>query len=124
LEDPAKTVTLADFKGKTVLLDFWATWCAPCRESMPEIQEVWNKYHEKGFEVISISNESRDVVFQFHKANSYSYPVYLDTTSSVSDSYGVEGIPQFFLIRDGRVLWDKTGFEKGDIKDAVEQAMG
>jgi cytochrome c biogenesis protein CcmG, thiol:disulfide interchange protein DsbE len=124
LEDPAKTVTLADFKGKTVLLDFWATWCGPCHKSMPEIQEMWTKYHDKGFEVVSISDESRNVVLEFHKSNPYTYPVYLDSGSTMSRAYGVEGIPRFILMRDGQVLWDQPGFEAGDIRSAVEQAMG
>jgi cytochrome c biogenesis protein CcmG, thiol:disulfide interchange protein DsbE len=124
LDDPAKTVRLSDFKGKTVLLDFWATWCGPCRQSMPEIESVWSKYHSKGFEVLSISSESRDAVYEFHKANPFTYPIYLDPGSKVSESYGVEGIPRFILIRDGKILWDQPGFGEGDITAAVEQAMG
>jgi peroxiredoxin len=124
LEDQAKVVSLADFKGKTVLLDFWATTCGPCRNSMGEIQQMWEKYQSKGFEVISITAEDRATVREFHKALPFTYPVYLDRTYEASMGYKVNMIPRFVLIRDGRVIWDQEGFSQGDVTGNVERAMG
>jgi cytochrome c biogenesis protein CcmG/thiol:disulfide interchange protein DsbE len=124
LDDQAKKVTLADFKGKTVLLDFWATWCGPCRDSMPEIQAMWDKYHSKGLEVVSISNEDRATLLAFHKSSPFTYPVYLDSTNKVSEAYAVEGIPRFILIKGGKIVWQQEGFDQpGDISSAVEREM-
>ena len=123
LMDQAKTVTLADFKGKTVLLDFWATTCGPCKESMPEIQELWDKYHAKGFEVASISDEPRNLVLSFHEQSPYTFPVFMDHAHTANLAYNVDAIPQFVLIKDGRVFWSQVGFQKGDITREVESVM-
>lgn len=125
LDDQAKTVTLADFKGKTVLIDFWATWCGPCNAAMPEVQEVWDKFHSKGLEVVAITHEERDLVLAFHRAKGYTYPVYLASGTAAEEAYGVEGIPKFVLIQDGRIVWEQVGYdEKGDITGAVASALG
>ena len=55
-----KSVSLADFKGKYVLIDFWASWCVPCRKSMPHVKELYGKYKDKGFDVIAVSDDDRD----------------------------------------------------------------
>src|SRR5579862_3926860 len=123
LDDQAKSVTLADFKGKTVMLDFWATWCGPCKAAMPEVQQVWEKYHSKGLEIVAISQEERAPVLAFHQASRLTYPVYLDRDGSANMTYAVEAIPRFVLIRDGRVLWSQQGFEKGDVLAQVSKAM-
>jgi peroxiredoxin len=124
LDDQAKSVKLADFKGKTVLLDFWATYCGPCKDSMPEIQAMWDKYHSKGFEVASISAEPRELVLAFHKATGFSFPVYLDPSARANDAYGVSSIPQYVLIRDGAIIWQQTGYKQGDIQAEIESVMG
>lgn len=125
LDDQARTVSLADFKGKTVLLDFWATWCGPCNAAMPEVQEVWDKYHSKGLEVVAITHEERDLVLAFHRDKGYTYPVYLASSDAAETAYGVDGIPKFVLIQDGRIVWEQVGYdEKGDITGAVESALG
>ena len=123
LEEQARTVTLSDFKGKVVLLDFWATWCGPCREAMPEVQSVWEKYHDKGLEVAAITQEERSAVLAFHKDNLYTYPVYLDPTGEASLAYDVQYIPLFVLIRDGKVIWQSTAPCQGEITHNVENAL-
>lgn len=123
LEDHAKSVSLADYKDKTVLLDFWATTCGPCKSSMPEIQDMWGKYHYRGFEVVSITAEDRDLVRKFHNATPFTYPVFLDETYQASMNYGVKLIPRFILIKKGKIVWDGEGYEQGAITQNVENAM-
>jgi|SRR5579862_3571681 len=125
LDDQAKQTTLADFAGKTILLDFWATWCGPCKQAMPEVQEVWDKYRSKGLEVVSISSEDRGPVLAFHHGTSYTYPVYVDPGGVTSTKYNVISIPRFVIIKHGRILWDShnDGYTQGQIKSMVASAM-
>jgi thiol-disulfide isomerase/thioredoxin len=124
LSDQARTVTLADFKGKVVLMDFWATWCGPCREAMPEVDKIWQRYHDKGVEVVAISNEKREDVLKFHQNESYKYPIYLDKDESANFAYGVEGFPTFKIIKNGKIVWESPGYgAPGELTDAVENAL-
>ncbi|HVT13379.1 MAG TPA: TlpA disulfide reductase family protein [Fimbriimonadaceae bacterium] len=121
LDDQAKTVSLADFKGKTVLLDFWATWCGPCNAAMPEVQMLWDKYRDKGLEVVAITHEDRQTVLAFHKAKGYTYPVYLESDAKADEAYGVDGIPKFVLIRNGRIIWQSDGYDRmGDLQPVAD----
>lgn len=120
LDDQAKTVSLKDFKGKVVLLDFWATWCGPCKEAMPEVQALWDKYHSKGFEVASISAEDRQTVLAFHKTIDYTYPVYLDPNGLAAVDYKADQIPTFVLIKDGKIVWQDKGYAANLLHDNVE----
>ncbi len=116
-----KTVRLADFKGKVILLDFWATWCAPCREEIPYFVELQKQYAEKGFTLLgaSLDEEGVAVVKPFAQEFGINYPVVIATTR-VSAAYGgLQALPTAFLIgRDGRILQAfvgdqaRSGFER------------
>jgi thiol-disulfide isomerase/thioredoxin len=110
IDNQAKSVTLADFKGKVVLLDFWATWCGPCRQAIPDLDRLWQDYHAKGLEIVSISQEDRDQVLKFHTASGAAYPVFVDTTGDANRAYGIEVLPTFVLIKNGKILWQDTGY--------------
>jgi peroxiredoxin len=100
-----KPVKLSSFGGrKAVLLDFWATWCAPCRMALPDLQTLSDKYKDRGLEVLAIDQgESADQVRYFLKRREYLLQFLLDPSSTVGDSYGVRGIPTSVLV-------DKDGF--------------
>jgi thiol-disulfide isomerase/thioredoxin len=104
-----KPLDMAEYKGKVVLIDFWATWCGPCRAEIPNIFANWQKYHGAGFEVIAISTDQDMVELQkFVMEEKPPWTVVADNhprnKKSMSDKYGISGIPAFILIgKDGNV---------------------
>jgi thiol-disulfide isomerase/thioredoxin len=104
-------VTLSSFRGKVVLLDFWATWCTPCRSEIPRFIEWQQKYRDKGFVVLGVSmdDSSKDAA-NYAREMKMTYPVVM-ATSDVADSYGgVLGLPVNLLIsRDGRIISKDVG---------------
>jgi thiol-disulfide isomerase/thioredoxin len=100
---------MANYKGKVVLVDFWATWCGPCRREIPNIMQNWNKYHEKGFEVIAISvDQDREALRAFLAQEQPPWTVVEDrhprNKQLMGTKYGIRGIPAFLLLgKDGLV---------------------
>ena len=104
-----KPISLADYRGKVVLLDFWATWCVPCIAEMPNVRAVYEKYHTKGFEVIGISFDlDETALHKFIKENQLPWRQIFAgerRRSSVAQKYRIKGIPTQFLIdREGKVI--------------------
>jgi len=96
---------LVDLKGKVVLVNFWATWCPPCRKEMPDLQALYDKYKDQGFVVLSISDEEPAKVSPFIAEKKISYPVLLDPGRKVNEAFVVEGIPKSFVYdRDGKLV--------------------
>ncbi len=97
---------LSDFKGKVVLLNFWATWCAPCREEMPGMQALWEKTRAKGFVILAVAADrgSKKQVAAFARELALTFPILLDPDGKVRNRYEVEMLPMSYLIgRDGRI---------------------
>ena len=96
---------LQDLKGKVVLVNFWATWCPPCRKEMPDLQALYDKYKDQGFVVLSISDEEAAKVQPFITERKITYPVLLDPGRKVNDLFQVEGIPKSFVYdRKGQIV--------------------
>ena len=119
-----KTVRLSDYKGKVVLLDFWATWCGPCKIEIPWFIEFERQYKDKGFAVIGVSmdEEGWTVVKPFVSDLAINYRV-LQGNDSTADLYGgVNALPTTFLIdREGRVAWKHEGLAgKDDFEDRIK----
>ncbi len=97
------SVTLSDFRGKVVFINFWATWCPPCRAEMPEIEAIYQDYKDKDVVVIGIDIlEAEDEVRQYVQQGGYSWTFVLDTTGGVTADYGITAIPtSFFLDKEG-----------------------
>jgi len=95
---------LRELKGKVVLVNFWATWCPPCRKEMPDLQALYEKYKDQGFIVLSISDEEAAKVAPFIAERKISYPV-LDPGRKVNEAFIVEGIPKSFVYdREGKMV--------------------
>lgn len=115
LDTQGKTVALADFKGKVVFIDFWATWCPPCRISMPEVEKLYADYQGKAVQVLGLNlDENGDNARRFVERKKTPYPVLLAGDSDISSAYGVGGIPHFVLIdKEGRLVNMWSGFAPG-----------
>jgi peroxiredoxin len=96
---------LQDLKGKVVLVNFWATWCPPCRKEMPDLDALYNKFKDQGFVVLAISDEESAKVTPYIAEHKISYPVMLDPGRKVNDAFIVEGIPKSFVYdRSGKLV--------------------
>jgi thiol-disulfide isomerase/thioredoxin len=108
-----KTVSLSDLNGKVVVINFWATWCGPCRQEMPLIDALANNDDNDALGIVLLSvnaGESRDAVNSFMAANGYSFYVVLDSNDAISSKYGIRYIPTtIFIGRDGAIRSIKTG---------------
>lgn len=105
-------VTLADYKGKVVVLDLWATWCPPCRQEIPFLVSLYEEYKDQGLVVVGIGLDQggASVIAPFVEQNEVTYPI-LVGGQDVSVSYNVSGIPMTLMIdRDGRVASKDVGF--------------
>ena len=115
-------IQIGDLKGRVVLVDFWATWCAPCVATMPEMQKLHVKYESKGLAVlgVSIDEDGEKKVKPFIARRNFTYPILLDAGQTWKD-YGVKAIPALFLVdRSGRIVRQWSG--KPDRKE-VEKAV-
>ncbi len=125
LEDLAgQEVTTASLQGKPVLVNFWAAWCAPCREQMPKIQEAQRVFAEKGLVVLAINDgETADTARKYIEEHKYAFRVLLDRDKTVAAKFSVSGIPSLFLIdRDGNVRGQYTGYNSAlDLREELKK---
>ena len=109
-------VTLASFFGKPIILNFWASWCGPCKSEMPEIQEFYEKYGEDVHFVLVSVDESLDTAREFIEVEGYSFPVYFDSTFMGSYTYGASSIPlTYFIDAQGQMIAYYRGAMSADI---------
>jgi peroxiredoxin len=101
----SKLWTLSALRGKVVLVNFWATWCPPCRKEMPDLETLAKKFADQGLVVLSISDEDAAKVTSYILQHNITYPILLDPGRKASDAFHVEGIPQSFVFnREGRLV--------------------
>ena len=122
-----KTISLADYRGKVVLVDFWATWCPPCIAELPHVLETYRKFNDKGFEIIGISLDSdKEKLEKFIADEGMDWPQYFDGKgweNELSNKYAVNSIPATFLIGpDGRII--ARSLRGDDLEKAVAKAVG
>lgn len=121
---------LADYRGKVILLNFWATWCPPCRHEMPAMERLYQRLRDRGFVVLAVNQwEDPDLVFAYTgDLNVFpSFPILFDPQSSVSQLYAVKGLPTSFVIdRDGQLVYRALGgreFDHPEILQRIEALL-
>jgi thiol-disulfide isomerase/thioredoxin len=120
-----KTVDLSKMRGKVVLVDFWATWCPPCRGEVPNVVAAYKKYHDQGFEIVGVSlDQDKDALLAFTKDNGMVWPQFFDGQgwdNAISKSFGIDSIPAMWLVgKDGKVI---TTNAREDLAGQVESAL-
>src|SRR5215203_3254748 len=123
-----KTVRLADMKGQVVYVDFWASWCAPCKQSFPWMNEMQAKYGARGFTVVGINvDQKREDADKFLSSTPAKFTVGYDTTGKVAEVYQPKGMPTSFLIgADGKVRAVHIGFkdsQREELEKEIQAAL-
>jgi thiol-disulfide isomerase/thioredoxin len=117
---------LNNLRGKTVFLNFWATWCPPCRAEMPEIEAIYQSYKDKEVAVIGVDiAENKDMVLQYVKQSGYSWTFVLDTKGEVATNYRITAIPtSFFIDKEGVIRVVNIGaMTRREIQTALAEVM-
>lgn len=117
-------IVLSSLRGKVVLLNFWATWCPPCREELSHVQaEILDRFAGKDFVMLPVSRgERRETVERFIDKTGYTFPVGLDADQSIFRKYATNYIPRNFLIgADGRVIYVSVGYDEADFGEMIRK---
>jgi len=120
-----KQYRLSDFRGQVVLLNFWATWCPPCRREMPSMERAWKILKDKGVVILAINvGEDEDKVFEFTGQYPVSFPLPLDLDASVVRQYRVTGLPTTYIINPKGLITHRTmGSRDWDQADIIKQLL-
>jgi cytochrome c biogenesis protein CcmG/thiol:disulfide interchange protein DsbE len=129
IKNASQKVALSQWQGKVVYVDFWASWCGPCKRSFPKLEALRAKYKDKGFEVIAINmDENLEDANGFLSQFSVSFPIVRDASGAVAEQYKVKGMPSGYVIdQSGRVNYIAEGFDAEDekaIEDIVSALIG
>jgi thiol-disulfide isomerase/thioredoxin len=118
-----KPVNLDQYKGQVVMLNFWASWCGPCREEMPILEKLHAKYKPMGFTMIGVNVEPDSAeAAKWLKATPVTFPILFDTKSEVSKLYSVASMPSTVIIdRKGNLRWLHRGYKAGDENEYLNQ---
>jgi thiol-disulfide isomerase/thioredoxin len=118
----------AALRGKVVLLDFWGTWCPPCRESIPVTRNLQKKYADKNLQIVGISSDDDEDVWKtFIKAQQMTWSEYIDLSGKVQESFKIDSFPTYILLdKDGVIRYRRSGFGEGtqaELEEAIDKAL-
>ncbi len=113
-----QTIKLSDFRGQVVMVNFWASWCQPCREEMPLIEDIYNKYKKLGFTVLGVNvDENPKLGKKMLKKIPVTFPVVFDSDNKMIEKYRVQAMPSTFMVdQKGNIRDIHRGYKKGDEK--------
>ena len=121
------THSLENYKGKVIFLNFWATWCPPCKKEMPDVESIYKEYGENKKDVIilGVNSEKENEVKKFLKDKGYTFPTVIDENSEVMRKYFIQAFPTSFVIdKEGNVYgYVMGGLTKEQIKQVIEEVL-
>lgn len=128
LKNDQMSTTLSSYKGQVIWIDFWASWCPPCKASFPWLNEMQQKYANQGFNIVAINvDEERSDAISFLRQVPASFDVYFDPEGNAPSQFQIQGMPTAILVdRDGAIKMFHIGFEehqKGELEDLIRQAV-
>jgi thiol-disulfide isomerase/thioredoxin len=111
-----------ELSGKPLLVEFWATWCPPCRKSIPHLNEIYSKYKAQGLQIVGITDEDEATVKKFQEKLPMNYNVAINTPQSIYKQFGIEAIPTAFLVdKGGKIVW--TGHPMELTESQLQQVL-
>ncbi|HEY7884999.1 MAG TPA: TlpA disulfide reductase family protein, partial [Cellvibrionaceae bacterium] len=118
-----ENLRLAEQRGKVVMINFWATWCAPCRKEMPLLDELYQRYHAAGFELFGVNVEpDKEPADKLVAELGVTFPILYDSDSKVSRTYKVDAMPTTIMVdKDGNIRYVNRGYRDGDEEKYREQ---
>lgn len=124
-----ETIKLANYSGKVIYVDFWASWCGPCKHSFPWMNDIQSKYGAKGLQIIGINLDAKiEDAQRFLKTNPANFITAFDPAGITPKAYAIKGMPTSYLIgRDGKVLLQHAGFKESDkteLEKKIQEALG
>jgi cytochrome c biogenesis protein CcmG, thiol:disulfide interchange protein DsbE len=119
---------LSSFTGKVVLIDFWASWCGPCKKSFPALDELFREYHDRGLEVLAVNvDEDRRDADAFLEGRPHRMPITFDAKGVLPRAFSVEGMPSSFLIdKSGAIRYTHMGYSEktlASVRDEIEELL-
>ncbi len=107
---------LDDYRGRPLIVNFWATWCPPCRREMPSMERAWKKLHKEGIAMLAVNmGEDRDTVFRFMADYPVSFPVLFDSAGKTTERWPIRGLPTTFILDpSGRIVYQAIGGRNWD----------
>jgi len=116
---------LSDLRGRPVIVNFWATWCPPCREEMPSLQRAWERLQSEGVSLLAVDvGEDPDTLFQFTGSYPVEFPILLDRDSKVSGAWPIRGLPTTFVIDpQGRIAYRAIGGREWDDPELLQPVL-
>ncbi|MEX0991331.1 MAG: TlpA disulfide reductase family protein [Actinomycetota bacterium] len=127
LDNRSKTLAVSDYRGEVVVLNFWASWCYPCRREAPDLQAAWLDYKDRGVQFIGVDNRDNDAAgLAFVREFGITYPSVVDETGALAGGYELPGLPATFVISaEGRIVYRFIGYIDGPtLRAALDDVLG
>jgi len=119
-------ISFSDYAGKILVLNFWATWCSPCSEEIPDFAATYSEYKDKGVQFLGISDDNIESLNNYYEVSSINYPTVIDgSIDTIIPSWGIDAIPHTFILNGkGEIIFDQLGqMTKEDLVSAIENAL-